>query len=156
MKLVCTDKGNTIEDPPAGTPLEQQFDNESVGQHSFMQVSNGFAYRYRLSAASGQRVDPMSIRINGRAILPGEKVRVAVSDFLATGGGAFMDPRTRERIAERGVSVWFDADHETLFKRVRRKSDRPLLHTADPESIAHPSSKCSRTRGCPRNSHGCP
>ena len=51
---------------------------------------------------------------------------------LATGGGAFLDPRTRQRIAERGVSVWFDADHETLLKRVRRKADRPLLQTADP------------------------
>jgi shikimate kinase/3-dehydroquinate synthase len=51
---------------------------------------------------------------------------------LALGGGAFIDPRTRERIEERGVSVWFDADHETLMKRVRRKSDRPLLQTADP------------------------
>jgi shikimate kinase/3-dehydroquinate synthase len=51
---------------------------------------------------------------------------------LALGGGAFVDPRTRERIAERGVSVWFDADHETLLKRVRRKNDRPLLQTNDP------------------------
>jgi len=51
---------------------------------------------------------------------------------LALGGGAFIDPRTRERIAERGVSIWFDADHETLLKRVRRKNDRPLLQTADP------------------------
>jgi shikimate kinase / 3-dehydroquinate synthase len=51
---------------------------------------------------------------------------------LATGGGAFMDPRTRERIAEQGVSVWFDASHELLLRRVRRKNDRPLLQTADP------------------------
>jgi shikimate kinase/3-dehydroquinate synthase len=51
---------------------------------------------------------------------------------LATGGGAFLDPRTRQRIAERGVSLWFDADHETLLRRVRRKADRPLLHTPDP------------------------
>jgi shikimate kinase/3-dehydroquinate synthase len=51
---------------------------------------------------------------------------------LATGGGAFIDPRTRERIAERAVSIWFDADLETLLKRVRRKSDRPLLQTSDP------------------------
>ncbi len=54
--------------------------------------------------------------------------------ILATGGGAFLDPRTRQRIAERGVSVWFDADHETLLKRVRRKSDRPLLQTSDPSA----------------------
>jgi shikimate kinase/3-dehydroquinate synthase len=51
---------------------------------------------------------------------------------LATGGGAFMDPRTRERIAERGVAIWFDAEHELLLRRVRRKNDRPLLQTHDP------------------------
>ncbi|MFY9655925.1 MAG: shikimate kinase, partial [Methylocystis sp.] len=51
---------------------------------------------------------------------------------LATGGGAFLDPRTRRRIAERGVSIWFDADPETLLRRVRRKGERPLLQTEDP------------------------
>ena len=44
-----------------------------------------------------------------------------------------MDPRTRERISERGVSIWLDADLKTLMKRVRRKNDRPLLQTDDPE-----------------------
>ena len=62
--------------------LEQQFDNSSA---ALLQVSKGFAYSYRLSAPSGQRVDPTSIRINGRVISPSEKVRVAVSDFLADG-----------------------------------------------------------------------
>ncbi len=52
---------------------------------------------------------------------------------LATGGGAFLDPRTRDRIAERGVSIWLDADLKILLKRVRRKNDRPLLQTNDPE-----------------------
>ncbi|MCX7898560.1 MAG: 3-dehydroquinate synthase [Methylocystis sp.] len=52
---------------------------------------------------------------------------------LATGGGAFLDPRTRERIKERGVSIWLDADLKTLLKRVRRKNDRPLLQTDDPD-----------------------
>ncbi|MFM8647507.1 MAG: 3-dehydroquinate synthase [Methylocystis sp.] len=52
---------------------------------------------------------------------------------LATGGGAFMDVRTRDRIAQRGVSIWLDADLKTLMKRVRRKNDRPLLHTENPE-----------------------
>ncbi len=52
---------------------------------------------------------------------------------LATGGGAFADPRTRARVAERGVSIWLDADLKTLLKRVRRKNDRPLLQTDDPE-----------------------
>lgn len=52
---------------------------------------------------------------------------------LATGGGAFLDPRTRERVSERGVSIWLDADLKTLIKRVRRKNDRPLLRTDNPE-----------------------
>jgi len=52
--------------------------------------------------------------------------------IIATGGGAFLNPRTRQRVHERGISIWLDADHETLLKRVRRKNDRPLLQTADP------------------------
>lgn len=52
---------------------------------------------------------------------------------LATGGGAFMNPRTRERIRSRAVSVWLKADHDTLMRRVRKRSHRPLLQNADPE-----------------------
>lgn len=52
---------------------------------------------------------------------------------LATGGGAFMDPETRARIAARAVSVWLKADHDTLMRRVRRRSHRPLLRTPDPD-----------------------
>jgi shikimate kinase len=53
---------------------------------------------------------------------------------LATGGGAFMNETTRERIAARGISVWLKADADVLMRRVRRRSDRPLLKTADPEA----------------------
>jgi 5'-nucleotidase len=69
--------------------LEQQFDNPSPGEATILQVSNGFTYRYRLNAPSGQHVDPMSIAINGRLVAPGDRVRVAVNDFLATGGDNF-------------------------------------------------------------------
>lgn len=51
---------------------------------------------------------------------------------LATGGGAYMNPETRARIAERAVSVWLKADHATLMRRVSRRSNRPLLRTDDP------------------------
>jgi shikimate kinase/3-dehydroquinate synthase len=53
--------------------------------------------------------------------------------IVATGGGAFLNPATRQRVGERAVSLWFDADFDTLIKRIRRKSDRPLLQNADPE-----------------------
>jgi shikimate kinase/3-dehydroquinate synthase len=52
---------------------------------------------------------------------------------LATGGGAFMNASTREAIAARGVSIWLKPDVEILLARVRKKSNRPLLQTADPE-----------------------
>ena len=51
---------------------------------------------------------------------------------LATGGGAFMNAATRARIREKGISVWLKADFEVLLRRIKRRSDRPLLKTADP------------------------
>ncbi len=54
---------------------------------------------------------------------------------LATGGGAFMDAETRERIRERGVSVWLRADIELLLSRVSRRDDRPLLKQGDKREI---------------------
>jgi len=51
---------------------------------------------------------------------------------LATGGGAFMNPETRAAIAGKGISVWLKADFEVLMRRIKRRQDRPLLHTDDP------------------------
>lgn len=53
---------------------------------------------------------------------------------LGTGGGAFMNAETRTRIGERGVSVWLKADLDTLMRRVRKRANRPLLKTSDPEA----------------------
>lgn len=53
---------------------------------------------------------------------------------LATGGGAFMNAETRERIVELGISIWLKADADVLMRRVRKRSNRPLLQTADPEA----------------------
>jgi shikimate kinase len=46
---------------------------------------------------------------------------------LATGGGAVMDPHTRDLIAEKSVSIWLNADVDVLIKRTKRRSDRPLV-----------------------------
>jgi shikimate kinase len=52
---------------------------------------------------------------------------------LATGGGAVMNPDTRALIKEKGVSVWLSAELDLLMRRIsKRKSERPMLHTADP------------------------
>ncbi|MBR1123344.1 shikimate kinase [Bradyrhizobium lablabi] len=52
---------------------------------------------------------------------------------VATGGGAFMREETRGRIRGKAVSIWLKADTDVIMKRVRRRSDRPLLQNADPE-----------------------
>ena len=52
---------------------------------------------------------------------------------IATGGGAFMREDTRSRIRDKAISIWLKADAEVIMRRVRRRSDRPLLQTADPE-----------------------
>ena len=52
---------------------------------------------------------------------------------LASGGGAFINPQTRALIRTRGVSVWLKADFDVLLRRIRRRSDRPLLKTDNPE-----------------------
>lgn len=52
---------------------------------------------------------------------------------LATGGGAFMDAETRARIASSGISIWLKADQDVLWRRVRKRSHRPLLQGEDAE-----------------------
>jgi shikimate kinase len=51
---------------------------------------------------------------------------------IATGGGAFMREETRNRIAEKAVSIWLKADADVIMKRIKRRADRPLLQTEDP------------------------
>jgi shikimate kinase len=65
-------------------------------------------------------------RVIARILRDGPKV-------LATGGGAYMNAETRALIAERGVSVWLKADLETILRRAKRRNNRPLLQTSDPE-----------------------
>lgn len=50
---------------------------------------------------------------------------------LATGGGAFMDASTRQRIRERAVSVWLRAELDVLVERTGRRDTRPLLKNVD-------------------------
>ncbi|MGC1558418.1 MAG: shikimate kinase [Bradyrhizobium sp.] len=53
---------------------------------------------------------------------------------IAPGGGALMKKETRDRIRDKAVSIWLKADVDIIMRRVKRRSDRPLLRTADPEA----------------------
>jgi shikimate kinase len=54
------------------------------------------------------------------------------AQVLATGGGAFMNPETRAAIGAKGISIWLKAEYEVLLRRIKRRSDRPMLKTKDP------------------------
>jgi shikimate kinase len=84
-----------------------------------MSVEDIFEAHGELSFRSGEA------RVIARLLENGPQV-------LATGGGAFINPQTRARIHEKGISVWLRADMDVLARRLRRRSDRPLLKTGDP------------------------
>lgn len=54
---------------------------------------------------------------------------------LATGGGAFINEEIRALIKEKGISVWINADLNTLLERVSRRNTRPLLENGNKEEI---------------------
>ncbi len=55
--------------------------------------------------------------------------------ILATGGGAFIIAHPRMAIADAGISVWLKAVLETVFARVSKRSNRPLLRNPDPKGV---------------------
>lgn len=53
---------------------------------------------------------------------------------IATGGGAYVDPRTRELLNERAITVWLDAPVDVLADRTSRRDTRAQLRQGDPKS----------------------
>ena len=71
--------------------LEQQFFLDTNGNLviRLLQVSHGFTYAYDTRRPAGSRIIPGSIAINGVPITPTGTYRVAMNNFLATGGDGF-------------------------------------------------------------------
>ena len=55
--------------------------------------------------------------------------------ILATGGGAFLDTKTRELVREKGISIWLRASLDLLVNRVSRRTNRPLLKDGNQREI---------------------
>jgi len=53
---------------------------------------------------------------------------------IATGGGAFVDPRTRKLLNERAITVWLDAPVDILAERTSRRDTRAQLRNGDPKA----------------------
>ncbi|MEP6777116.1 MAG: shikimate kinase [Chthoniobacterales bacterium] len=54
--------------------------------------------------------------------------------IVVTGGGIVLRPANRELIRELGRVVNLTADEETIYERISRRADRPLLRTDDPRA----------------------
>jgi shikimate kinase len=50
---------------------------------------------------------------------------------IATGGGAYVDPRTRQLLNDRAITVWLDAPVEILTERTSRRDTRAQLRNGD-------------------------
>jgi 5'-nucleotidase len=70
--------------------LAQQFNNPSPGALRILQVSDGFEYGYSWDGTTGT-IAPGSVTIGGEQVDPLAEYRVAMNNFLASGGDGFSE-----------------------------------------------------------------
>ena len=93
-----------------------------------------------VEAAAGRSIPDIFAELGEAEFREGERKVIArlldeAPHVLATGGGAFTDPRTRELIKAKAISVWLKTDLEVLARRIGRKDTRPLLIGKDPMDV---------------------
>ncbi len=93
-----------------------------------------------IATAAGMSIPEIFATLGEPAFRDGERRVIARllaerPGVLATGGGAFIEPRTRAEIKERATSVWIRADLDLLWDRVRDRPGRPLLQAPDPRGV---------------------
>jgi shikimate kinase len=54
---------------------------------------------------------------------------------IATGGGAYVDPTTRQLLNERAITVWLDAPVDILAERTSRRDTRVQLRNGNPKAV---------------------
>lgn len=93
-----------------------------------------------IAEAAGMSIPEIFATLGEPAFRDGERRVIARllaerPGVLATGGGAFVEPRTRDEIKKFATSVWIRADVDLLYDRVRDRPGRPLLQVADPKAV---------------------
>ena len=87
--------------------LERQFGEQVGAEPRLLQVSRGFGYAWDARRPRGDRILPGSMKLDGRAIAPGDSLRVTVNSYLAGGGDGhriFTEGRDR-LVGERDVDA---------------------------------------------------
>lgn len=93
-----------------------------------------------IERAAGMAISEIFARLGEPAFRDGERRVIARllaerPGVLATGGGAFIEPRTRHAIAGLATSVWLRAELDLLWDRVRDRPGRPLLQAPNPKGV---------------------
>ncbi len=110
----------------------------SIGRRLASRLGLAFADADHEIEVAAHMTIPEIFAVHGEAYFRAGEVRVIARlldngpQVLATGGGAFMNADTRAAIRSKAISIWLKADHDVLLKRLKRRTDRPLLKTADP------------------------
>lgn len=100
--------------------------DEEIEQAAQMSIPEIFETYGEPYFRSGER------RVIARLVAEGQS---ADRKIIATGGGAFCDPVTRQLVLDRAIAVWLDSDIDTLIDRVARKDNRPLLRNGNPRDV---------------------
>ena len=96
--------------------------DEAIEEAAGLSIAEIFERFGELYFRDGER------RVIGRLIAGKPKV-------IATGGGAFINDRTRALILAKARSIWLNADIDILVERVSRRDHRPLLVGRDPRAV---------------------
>ena len=89
-----------------------------------------------IEEAAGTSTAELFERYGEHDFRDGERRRVArlidgTVRVIATGGGAFVDRRTRQLLNDRAITVWLDAPVDVLAERTGRRDTRPLLRSGN-------------------------
>ncbi len=93
-----------------------------------------------IEGAAGYPAAEVYERFGERDFRDGERrlvARLVEGDIrvIATGGGAYVDPKTRKLLNERAITVWLDAPVEILAERTSRRDTRAQLRNGDPKAV---------------------
>jgi shikimate kinase len=80
-----------------------------------------------------ERFGESEFRAGERRVI--ERLLEGPMHVLSTGGGAYMDAKTRILLREKAITVWLRAELDVLFERVKRRGHRPLLRQGEPQEV---------------------
>jgi shikimate kinase len=93
-----------------------------------------------IEGASGYPAAEVFERYGERDFRDGERrlvARLVQGDVrvIATGGGVYVDPRTRQLLNERAITIWLDAPVDILAERTSRRDTRAQLRNGDRKEV---------------------